>query len=103
MQSMVLTLRNSQIWLETPPGSSSLTIYFSNLPFCGLQLPHREKHSFSLRSLTCDLDSLSLLSNRTDSLVTSVTSKGRNCVNAQNNQSIRAMKSHSCALATFQI
>jgi len=45
--------------------SSSLTIC------CGLQLPFREKHSFSLRSLTCDLGSLSLLPNRADSLVTS--------------------------------
>jgi len=53
--------------------SSSLTIY------CGLQLLLREKHSFSLRSLTCDLDSLSLLSNRADSLVTSVPFKVRKC------------------------
>jgi len=27
--------------------SSSLTIYFSILPLCSLQLPFREKHSFS--------------------------------------------------------
>ena len=38
-----LTLGNGQIWKI----SGSLTIYFSILPFCGLQLPPREKHSFS--------------------------------------------------------
>jgi len=74
--------------------SSSLTIY------CGLQLLLREKHLFSLRSLTCDLDSLSLLSHRADALVTSVPLR---CATAQNYQSICAVLSHSCALATFQI
>jgi len=38
--------------------SSSLKIYFSILPFSSLQLPLREKHPFSLRSLTYDLGSL---------------------------------------------
>jgi len=38
-----LTLGNGQIWNF----SSSLTIYFGILPFCGLQLPPCEKHSFS--------------------------------------------------------
>jgi len=41
---MVLTLGNAQIWLGTPP---MVLIYFSILPLCGLQLPLREKHSFS--------------------------------------------------------
>ena len=85
--------------------SSGLTIYFSILPLCGLQLPLREKHPFSfwhgenermlskicvfknflfssgnLSSLTCDLGSLSLLSNRADSLVNmSVPSEVRKC------------------------
>jgi len=35
--------------------------------------------------------------------VTRVPSKFRNCTNAQNHQSICAVKSHSCALATFLI
>ena len=38
-----LTLGNSQIWNF----SCSLTVYFGILPFCDLQLPPREKHSFS--------------------------------------------------------
>jgi len=45
MQSMVLTLGNGQTWLGT--FSSSLTIYFSILPLCGLQLPLRETPCFS--------------------------------------------------------
>jgi len=74
--------------------SSSLAIYFSILPLCGLQLPLRRNigspsdigkmtESFwqhvslnncnfllKLSCLTCDLGSLSLLTNRADSLVT---------------------------------
>jgi len=38
--------------------SSSLTIYFSIFPFYSLQLPLREKLSFSLRNLIYDLGSL---------------------------------------------
>jgi len=95
--------------------SSTLTVYFSILPLCGLQLPLHEKHSFSfwhwenertlsticvfkkfsfssgnLSGLTCDLGSQSLSSNRADSLVTRVPSKMRNCTNPQNHQSIWA-------------
>jgi len=71
---MVLTRGNGQIWLGTPPvvlqfilvnakygfnswkwsnlawdSSSSLTIYFSILSLCGLQLPLRETPWFSFR------------------------------------------------------
>jgi len=47
MQSMVLTFGNGQIWLFN--SSSSLTIYFSILPLCGLQLLLRETPWFSFR------------------------------------------------------
>jgi len=91
-------------WSSLAWNSSSSRNYFSILPLCALQLPLREKHSFqfshwenermflaicvfknfkfssgNLSSPTCDLDSLSLLSNRADSLVTRVPSKVRNC------------------------
>jgi len=84
--------------------STSLTIYFSIFPLCGLQMPLRKKHSFSfwhwekermlltmrvfkkfsfssrnLSCLLCNLGSLSLLSNRADFLVASVPSKVRQC------------------------
>ena len=102
MQSMVLTLEK---WpYVTWNVSSSLKIYFTILPLCRLQLPLRKNshsHSaigendrmlsmicvfkefwFSSRNLcrlTCDLGSLSLLSNRADSLVTSVSPQVCNC------------------------
>ena len=87
--------------------SSSLTIYFSILLRCGLQMPLRETHWFSFRhwendrlllticvfekfyfssgkkisltQLTSDLGSLSLLLNRADTLVTNVPSRVRKC------------------------
>jgi len=107
--------------------SRSLTIYLSIFPLRCLQLPLCKKHSFSfwhwendrmllttcvfekfkfspgnLNSLTCNLCSLSLLSNRAGFLVTtSAPSKVRKCANAENHQSICAEKSHSWALATI--
>ena len=102
-ESMVVSLRNGQKWSNWN-FSSSLQIYFSILPLSRLELPLRKKHSFSfwhwenermllticvvknfkfssgsLSSLTCDLGSLSLLSNRADSLVTSLPSEVRKC------------------------
>jgi len=47
MQSMVLTFGNSQIWLGTP--LLVLQFIFVFCHFVVLQLPLREKHSFSFR------------------------------------------------------
>ena len=80
--------------------SSSLTIYFSILSLCGLQLPLRETPWFSFRHWETNLWFR----------FTVVAIKSPwwpvfplRCANTQNYQSIWAVKSHSCAPATFQI
>jgi len=98
MQNMVLTRGNGQIWLGTSPVVLQFILVFFHIVVCNcLFAKNIRSHSdieemkeyfrryMSLkmllfyweRSLTCDLGSLWLLSNRPDSLVTSVPFKVR--------------------------
>jgi len=47
MQTMVLTLGNGQILLGTPPVVLQFILAFFHRTLCVLQLPLREKRSFS--------------------------------------------------------
>ena len=116
------TLGNGQIWRETPPVVLQFILVFFHFVVCNCLFAKNirahcdigkmkecfwryvslKKFNFLLgtSSLTCDVGSLSLLSNCTESRWPAFL---LSCSNAHSYQSICAVKCHSCALATFQI